>query len=268
MGGRMLDTRLGRTPSPDPAYKEYPSISPYAYAMNTPIWATDKDGKRVYFIGGAGLDTKGWNYTELWGKAFDKAGIKGFTPIRGVSHDKPGSFPMGDILFTTEFRSRTTTTEPTDYDMRGNPRSSKIVKLTDKMIDKAVNTIIADLTANPLAEGEQLNLTGYSYGSVLQAHVALALAKKGYKVDNLILVGSPIPTNSELYKEVSKVTNIIREDIPNDKLSNPSSNTQYFEGAYQNSSDDGPHFDLARPGTEADKKIDNTVKDIKSKGVE
>ncbi len=267
LGARGLDTRLGRTTSPDLAFKEYPSISPYAYAVNNPINAIDPDGKRVYFVGGAGLDTKGWNYTERWGKAFDKAGIKGFTPIRGVSHDKPGSFPLNDILFTTEFRSRTTTTEPTDFDMRGNPRRSKIVKLTDKMIDKAVNTIIADLAAKPLTEGEQLNLTGYSYGSVLQAHVALTLSEKGYKVDNLILVGSPIPTNSELYQKLSKVTNIIREDIPNDKLSNPSSNTKYFKGAIQNSGD-GPHFDLARPGAEADKKIENTVKDIKSKGVE
>ena len=31
--------------------------------------------------------------------------------------------------------------------------------------------------------------------------------------------------------------------------------------------DNAKHFDLARPGKEADKKIDSAVKDIKSKGV-
>jgi hypothetical protein len=102
---------------------------------------------------------------------------------------------------------------------------------------------------------------------VLQAHVALGLSEKGYKVDNLVLLGSPIETGSELFQKLTKVTNVIREEIPNDKLSNPSGTLEYYNGAVQNSSDAGPHFDLARPGIEADKKIDNTVKDIKSKGV-
>lgn len=142
------------------------------------------------------------------------------------------------------------------------------------MITKAVNEIMADLTKNPLAEGEQLNLTGYSYGSVLQAHVALALNEKGIKVDNLILVGSPISSKSELFKAVSKITNVIREDIQGDKLSNPPSNLGYMGGGIESApapvgeGDAAHHFDLARPGAEADKKIDNTVKDIKSKGVE
>lgn len=47
MGGRMLDTRLGRTPSLDAAANEYPSISPYAYVGNNPIRFVDPDGKRI-----------------------------------------------------------------------------------------------------------------------------------------------------------------------------------------------------------------------------
>jgi RHS repeat-associated protein len=125
MGARLLDTRLGKTLSPDPKLNEYPGISPYVYVLNTPISAVDKDGKRVYFVGGAGLDTKGWNYTDRWGKAFTNAGIKGFTPLRDVSYDKPGSFPANDILFSTEFRSRTTTTEHLTLmqeELRGVPK--------------------------------------------------------------------------------------------------------------------------------------------------
>ena len=48
--------------------------------------------------------------------------------------------------------------------------------------------------------GEQLNLMGYSYGSVMQARVVLALADAGHIIDNVILVGSPIPSDSPLYK--------------------------------------------------------------------
>jgi thioesterase domain-containing protein len=57
------------------------------------------------------------------------------------------------------------------------------------MVQKAANYIQNDLMQHPLSEGEQHNLMGYSYGSVLQAHVALELANRGVVVDNLILVG-------------------------------------------------------------------------------
>ena len=70
---------------------------------------------------------------------------------------------------------------------------------------------------------------GYSYGSVLEAHVALALSQKGYKVDNLALVGSPISSNSDLYKALGKITHIIRVDIKDDKLSNAGT-LQYLSG--------------------------------------
>ncbi len=108
-----------------------------------------------------------------------------------------------------------------------------------------------------MKEGEQLNLGGYSYGSVLQAHIALSLADKGIKVDNVVLIGSPISDKSDIYKELTthnNIANVIREDIPSDKLSNPQTEGDYMEGGEQNSSDEGYHFDLARPGEEADRK--------------
>ena len=278
-GARIYDPRLGRWMSPDPKAHEYMSWSPYNFAMNTPISAYDADGKRTYFVGGAGLDNKGWNYTDRWAASFKNNGLKGFTPLRDVSHDKAGSFPAGDIAFTlSQFSSTSTPTNTVSTYNPSDPLGSargvhtKQVVVTDAMVTKAVNEIIADLTKNPLAEGEQLNLTGYSYGSVLQAHVALGLTAKGYKVDNLVLVGSPISSNSELFKKLQSVTNVIREDIKGDKLSDESGGTNMFTGAIQNldpnGTGEGAHFDLARPGAAADKHIDNTVKDIKAKGVE
>lgn len=55
------------------------------------------------------------------------------------------------------------------------------------------------LKDNPLKEGEQLNFVGYSYGSVLQAQVALRLAESGQVIDNLVLVGSPISDKSDFF---------------------------------------------------------------------
>jgi len=51
MGDRWLDTRLGRTSKPDAKSKQYPSVSPYAYALNNPIFYIDPDGKTVYVYG-------------------------------------------------------------------------------------------------------------------------------------------------------------------------------------------------------------------------
>ena len=46
-GMRMYDPRLGRFMSTDPLYKKYPMLSTYQFASNTPIQATDLDGKEA-----------------------------------------------------------------------------------------------------------------------------------------------------------------------------------------------------------------------------
>jgi hypothetical protein len=137
------------------------------------------------------------------------------------------------------------------------------------VVNKAIGDIIANLAANPLAEGEQLNLAGYSYGSVVQAHAALGLADNGQIINNLILIGSPISSDSELFQELSghkNIGNVIRVDIDGDFLSDPKG-MEFLKGVFQNLGIDGAHFDLARPGIEADKRIQETTNDLKKRGV-
>lgn len=174
-----------------------------------------------------------------------------------VSHGK-----TGDMMFADSYRHYSKI-----------PGST--TKVTSKMINKTVNGILTDLKNNPIEDGEQLNLAGYSYGSVLQAHVAIALADKGVKVDNLSLIGSPIPDDSDLmgtlkeYQEAGKIGGIQRIDIEGDNFSNPKSNSQYLRGIYDAAmeGDDHPHFDLARPGAAADKKIGEAADKLKGEGV-
>jgi RHS repeat-associated protein len=49
-GMRIYDPRVGRFLSLDPLTKDYPELTPYQFASNTPIWATDLDGKEARFF--------------------------------------------------------------------------------------------------------------------------------------------------------------------------------------------------------------------------
>nr|WP_255498757.1 alpha/beta hydrolase [Dysgonomonas sp. ZJ709] len=149
----------------------------------------------------------------------------------------------------------------------------------DTQYKNALKGISENLKANPLQDGEQLNLVGYSYGAVLQAHLAIGLTELGHKVDNLVLIGSPTSDDSPLMKtlqglvEDGKIGKIIRHDIEGDLLSNPKSQIEFLKGGIQSApiigdGDNAPHFDLARPGSEADKKIESVGQKLKNNGVE
>jgi RHS repeat-associated protein len=200
---------------------------------------------RMFFVGGAGNDQIGWNYTQRFERVFTEEHIHGFVRLN-ESHDDPnkvktGSMPSGDIEFTALYREA--------------PLQAGGVKLREPLVEKATADILENLKNNPLREGEQLNLSGYSYGSVLVAHIALRLSELGVRVDNLVLIGSPIPSDSELFKDLTKDKNIgavIRHDIPGDYTSNPSNIAVFIAAGIQNrdpnNKGEGPHFDLARAG--------------------
>jgi len=52
LGDRGLDARIGRTFKPDAKGAMFPNVSPYSFAMNSPLNAVDPDGKVVIFING------------------------------------------------------------------------------------------------------------------------------------------------------------------------------------------------------------------------
>ena len=254
---------MGRWLGVDPFLSKYPSVSPFVFSLNTPIGAYGSDGKRVYFV--AGNDQDYWNYKNRWSGAFHPSGIK-FQNL-DASHGT-----VGDISFVLNFRNS----------MQRKTVDGSIVRaIDDKQVQSAVNEIIEDISKNSkLEKNEQLNLAGYSYGAVLQSYVAIALTEKGYKVDNLILVGNPTSENSELMtklnelKKQGKIGEIKNEAIEGDKLSNPRTNKIFHEGVKESKpkiiggqGDDAHHFDLARPGVEADRKIVGLAQKMKKEGV-
>jgi len=58
-GWRVHDPRIGRFLSTDPISKDYPELTPYQYASNTPIQAIDLDGLEAAGVG------FGWGMSQL-----------------------------------------------------------------------------------------------------------------------------------------------------------------------------------------------------------
>jgi RHS repeat-associated protein len=266
---------IGRWTSVDIMSEDYFGISPYTYVLNRPTIAVDPDGKRVYFIGGAGNDSDGWNYINRWGQAFRNAGIDFYRV--NASHGTGG-----DVLFTSFYRDNgyeeVTTQHPIQSYSGGlNPSLEYTVELkpvSEEKIDATVSLYKNQLKSNPLSDGEQFNLAGYSYGSVLQAQAALKLATGGQVIDNLILIGSPISDKSNLWKQLNSnknIKNIIRYDIKGDALSNPQDVYDFIKGGVNNSplgdGDNGHHFDAARPGQQANQLIQTIIQWLQQQGV-
>lgn len=241
--------------------KQSEKIRIYAYvaspAENVSIESKIKYcSSRMYFVAGAGNDLVGWNYSERFEEIWTDLGISGFKKIdvpSGSDYMAKYVLPVNDILYVTQNRE-----DVANRATNENLASSELLKPAHR---RARTKIEKDLQSNPCLENEQLNLCGYSYGSVVVAQSTLQLCDDGYTIDNLILIGSPIPTKSELYTTLQKyqsegkICQIIRHDIKNDKFSNPKDLVEFLEGA-MDSGNDNPHFDLARPDNPETPNID------------
>lgn len=186
----------------------------------------------------------------------------------------------GDIMFTTNYRN-------SGYETIYNSQiagaggalsftynSGQTRPIENETVNKTVAHYQQELKDSPLKEGEQFNLIGYSYGSVLQAQTALKLANSGQVIDNLVLIGSPISDKSDLYKQLSgnkNIKNVLRYDLKGDALSNPQDMYDFIvKGALLQGGVQGngaPHFDAARPRKEADKLMNTIVQWLQQQGV-
>ncbi|MFN9808097.1 MAG: alpha/beta hydrolase [Deltaproteobacteria bacterium] len=93
--------------------------------------------------------------------------------------------------------------------------------------------VVRRAVAGSDSNGGQRNVVGYSYGSVVGAHAALELARQGQRVDNLVLVGSPIHDGSDLQRALldhANIGNVLRVDIHGDPASNGISPSQGANG--------------------------------------
>ena len=73
-GARIYDSRLGRWTSVDIRFRDYPYVSPYVFAFNTPLQAVDPDGEKVLWVNGY------YNTGKLSGLAGDKGGQAYWSP--------------------------------------------------------------------------------------------------------------------------------------------------------------------------------------------
>lgn len=106
-GERQYDPRLGRWMSIDPLFKKYPSLSPYNYAVNSPIFVIDPDGGDVIVLsapngaGGfghaavlIGNDKDGWT---LFSKNGTYGSVQG-SASSGESNKHPqNGIPVGSL---------------------------------------------------------------------------------------------------------------------------------------------------------------------------
>ena len=177
---RYYDPEVGRFISEDPlGFKA--GINFYAYVGNNPINARDPSGLETVFVGGAGVNG---DYIPSMVSALQNAGI---TDARAIDRS---SASFGNELIDAA-------SIPFINQYHGDDRYDRY--------DGRVNI--------PLAQGEQLNLIGYSFGAVQTPQTALAIARGGQTVDNLVLIGSPI--NQSLLSAVQNEPNISNVHVIN-----------------------------------------------------
>lgn len=166
-----------------------------------PVTVYVKSPKGTLYWGGAGLDGK---YIQPTLAALTSAGIKNVSVGLTNSATQSGFGNFGMVI---------------DAIRAG---------IAIRYEDNAEWTI-----SSGMSQGEQFNLIGYSYGSLLAAQTANFYAKQGVLINNLVLIGSPIDndfllklkSNPKIGKVVViNLTNVgdhIYAGIPQIELSNP-----------------------------------------------
>jgi len=180
-GARFYDAEVGRWLNQDPARH---GSNWFVYCNDNPLNAIDPDGKRTYFV-------------------------------NGINNDKPSGPPDYASAFANELAERGVEDVRTfgAYNnesglkgtLEGVSKVTKEMNNIDVYSTQLANQIQNDLKNDPLAKGEQLNIVGYSGGGQVALNAGAKLEGIA-KVDNVVLIGSPI---SEVFSSnIGHVTSI------------------------------------------------------------
>ena len=186
---RYYDPQIGRFLSVDPVTADTVSgwnFNRYNYAANNPYKFTDPDGRSIWFWGGAGNDDQAAYKSDMI-TALGEAGVANARAVPEAA-TSPGGIAADLVLL---------------------PNVNNVTP---------ANIFTTGVAPSGQA-GDQYNLMGYSYGSVLAAQQALTDAGNGIKVDNLILIGAPI--NQDLMDAVRSspnIANVIVRNISGDPV--------------------------------------------------
>ena len=157
-GIRIYDPRISKFLSVDSISKEYPWLTPYQFASNTPIQAVDLDGTEAFFVHGT------WSNSKTWA-ALSKENFRSINEATGNTTD-----------LTFDWK----------YNGVEGPNNDKARQRAGKEL---ANTIIQIHKIHP---GEPITIIGHSHGGNVGIIATNILAKSGIKVDYLVTINTPV----------------------------------------------------------------------------
>ncbi|MFL3663697.1 MAG: RHS repeat-associated core domain-containing protein [Flavobacteriales bacterium] len=173
MGARLYDPRIGRTPTRDPYEAVYPGISPYVYALNSPIQAVDPDGNLVIFVNGYHNGASG-----IFGGVFGNGILTeiGRKKYWGGLDVKFSERIKDDNTYYSDGGARSAYSSATERYNQGVEEGKAMLK----MIDEGDIKIEVDENGKPT---ETIKIVSHSQGSAKAAGISNVLTEAGYKVE-------------------------------------------------------------------------------------